>query len=139
MRRNFSARWDQSARNLAQPDAMRLLATFSEMLPADRDGQFPKDSHSPQRQARILPIAFLHARLQGNNLGVSSMFSTTRSHREQVEAGQAKTAENGTACITTSGRRSQIAADGQGVTATVKERNQRQHWQENERLVKIRS
>src|SRR6266851_9137131 len=35
----FAARWDQTARNLAQVDAMRMLASFSEMLPAaDRIG-----------------------------------------------------------------------------------------------------
>src|SRR5580693_4193534 len=30
----FTARWDQTARNLAQTDAMRLLATFSGTLPS---------------------------------------------------------------------------------------------------------
>ncbi len=33
MRKQFVARWDETARNLAHSDAMRLLASFSEMLP----------------------------------------------------------------------------------------------------------
>src|SRR6202043_1645117 len=42
----FSARWDQTARNLAQTDAMRLLATFSGMLPV-AGGTIPENSAPP--------------------------------------------------------------------------------------------
>jgi len=87
---DFVAHWDETARNLAQSDAMRLLASFSEMLPAAGEG-IPKDS--PERKADS-EDRILHARLQGNKLGVFDVvFDSTAA--EQVEAGQAKRAENG--------------------------------------------
>ena len=43
----FVARWDETARNLAQADAMRLLASFSEMLPA-MGGTSSPDSPAPR-------------------------------------------------------------------------------------------
>jgi hypothetical protein len=87
----FAARWNQTARNLAQGDAMRLLATFSELLP-DAGGTASKDSR-PTRSADP-EDRMLHARLQGNKLGVFDiLFDSTA--REQIEAGQSKTAENG--------------------------------------------
>jgi hypothetical protein len=82
----FVARWDETARNLAEVDAMRLLANFSEMLPAE-GGAVAKPSLSFEDR-------LLHARLQGNKLGVFDvLFDSTAG--EQVEVGQAKTAENG--------------------------------------------
>jgi hypothetical protein len=82
----FVARWDETARNLAQVDAMRLLANFSEMLPAE-DGGVAKPSLTFEDR-------LLHARLQGNKLGIFDvLFDSTAG--EQVEAGQAKTTENG--------------------------------------------
>jgi hypothetical protein len=87
----FAARWDQTARNLAQADAMRLLASFSETLPvagiASNDAAAAGAADPGDRM--------LHARLQGNKLGVFDiLFDSTST--EQVEAGQTKTAENGT-------------------------------------------
>jgi hypothetical protein len=84
----FAERWDKTARNLAQVDAMRLLASFSELLPG-RPGTGPG---SPP--ARLPDDHMFHARLQGNTLGIFDVFydSTTV---EQVEAGQSKAAENG--------------------------------------------
>ncbi len=80
----FVARWDEMARSLAPVDAMRLLATFSEMLsPADR--QLSKDSPPADSADRLL-----HARLQGNTLGVFDVIYDSTA-AEQVEAGQAKT------------------------------------------------
>lgn len=88
--REFAARWDESARNLAQVDAMRLLASFSEMLPTQ--GIISQDSAAPK--ATDPADRLLHARLQGNKLGVFDiLFDSTAG--EQVEAGQAKTTENG--------------------------------------------
>ncbi len=88
---DFAARWDETARNLAQGDAMRLLASFSRTLPVAGDAT-SKDSSSAikaEPEDRIL-----HARLQGNKLGVFDvLFDSTAG--EQVEAGQAKRAENG--------------------------------------------
>jgi hypothetical protein len=47
----FAARWNETARNLAQADAMRLLASFSEMLPAT-GGQFAGFSSPEKRGSR---------------------------------------------------------------------------------------
>ena len=87
----FASRWDETARDLAPADAMRLLATFSELLPT-ADRQPTKDSAvaNPADSADRM----LHARLQGNTLGVFDLVYDSAAG-EQVEAGQAKT-ENGT-------------------------------------------
>jgi len=86
----FAARWDQAARNLAQTDAMRLLATFSELLPIAGDTTSRGSSVTKADPEDRL----LHARLQGNKLGVFDiLFDSTAG--EQVEAGQTRTAENG--------------------------------------------
>jgi hypothetical protein len=85
----FANRWDETARNLAQTDAMRLLATFSEMLPGANQQPAPKPTKDAPVADRIL-----HVRLQGRKLGVFDvLYDSTAA--EQVEAGQAKTAENG--------------------------------------------
>jgi hypothetical protein len=86
----FVARWDETARNLAQVDAMRLLATFSEMLPA-ADAKIPGDPSLPRPASSD---RMLHARLQGNALGVFDILYDSTAG-EQVEAGQAKSAANG--------------------------------------------
>jgi hypothetical protein len=86
----FAARWDQTARNLAPEDAMRLLASFSEMLPA-ADGTTPNDS--PATRTADPDDRMLHARLQGNKLGVFDLLYDSTAG-EQVGAGQIKTAEN---------------------------------------------
>ena len=84
--------WGGTARNLAQTDAMRLLVTFSRMLPltAARRG-YPENANLLGR----LPDRFFHARLQGIKLGVFDVLFDSLA-AEQVEAGQAKTAEDGT-------------------------------------------
>jgi hypothetical protein len=85
---NFVARWDETARNLAHGDAMRLLATFSEMLPVT-GANAPVAARADNREDRML-----HARLNGDRLGVFDIaFDSTAG--EQVEAGQSKRAENG--------------------------------------------
>lgn len=85
----FVSRWNETASNLARADAMRLLATFSDLLPTQGGG------------AAKVPIAaygndrVLHARLQGNTLGDFDVrFDSTAG--EQVEAGQVKAAADGT-------------------------------------------
>jgi hypothetical protein len=87
----FVAQWDETARNLAQADAMRLLASFSGMLPIagetiSEDTRAPRAADPGDRR--------LHARLQGNKLGVFDIFFDS-SADEQVEAGQTKTGEDG--------------------------------------------
>jgi hypothetical protein len=89
----FIAQWNETARNLAHGDAMRLLASFSEMLPVAGETTSPD---SPTTRAPDPDDHMLHARLQGSKLGVFDLFFDSTAG-EQVEAGQTKTAENGTA------------------------------------------
>lgn len=89
----FVKTWDSAARNLAQHDAMRILMTFSRLLPV------ANDSESRQSAEVALPSnpedRILHARIQGNKLGVFDTYFDSLAG-EQIEAGQARTAENGT-------------------------------------------
>jgi len=88
----FVTRWDETARNLARGDAMRLLADFSEMLPStDRTGS----QDSPRSRTADPADRMLHARLQGNKLGVFDVVFDANAG-EQVEAGQAKASADGT-------------------------------------------
>jgi hypothetical protein len=84
----FVSRWDETARNLAQEDAMRLLSTFSELLPDEAAG-----NAIAQRQTDP-EDRLLHGRLQGNTLGVFDVFFDSTAD-EQIEAGQIRTADNG--------------------------------------------
>ncbi len=86
----FVEQWGGTARNLAQTDAMRLLVTFSRMLPF-------KGGAAPGENTNLLgrlPDHFFHARLQGIKLGVFDVLFDSLA-AEQVEAGQAKAAEDG--------------------------------------------
>jgi peptidase M1-like protein len=85
----FVARWDETARNLAQGDAFRLLASFSETLPGANATPGLPPARDVDPDDRIL-----HARLQGIKLGVFDIFFDTTAG-EQVEAGQSRRAENG--------------------------------------------
>jgi Peptidase family M1 domain len=85
----FVDHWGETAKNLANSDATRLLMTFSPMLPvkgeppsAARADLIPADEH------------FLHARLQGTQIGVFDVYYDSRA-AEQVQAGQAKAAADG--------------------------------------------
>lgn len=84
---DFVQRWDPTVKNLSSGDAMRLLLTFSRWLPVS--GASPStaapSSNSSDR--------FLHARLQGTQLGVFDVFYDSTAS-EQIEAGQARTAAN---------------------------------------------
>ena len=79
-KQQFFDRWASTATNLAPVDAMRLLMTFSRMLPA---------SNASGSSAQQLDTAdrFLHARLQGTKLGVFDVFFDSTAP-EQVQAGQ---------------------------------------------------
>jgi hypothetical protein len=81
----FVARWNETARNLAPVDAMRLFGTFSDMLPA---------AGGPAQSAPDPDDRMLHARLQGSKLGVFDVFFDSAAG-EQVQAGQPKSAGNG--------------------------------------------
>ncbi|HEY3971856.1 MAG TPA: M1 family aminopeptidase [Candidatus Sulfotelmatobacter sp.] len=88
--KEFVEHWGVTARNLAQADAMRLLVTFSRMLPGNGTAPISERANFLGRA----PDQFLHARLQGLNLGVFDVVFDSLS-TEQVEAGQPKTATNG--------------------------------------------
>jgi hypothetical protein len=70
---------------------MRLLATFSEMLPV---ADTPVSQESTPTRVADPEDRMLHARLQGGKLGVFDVFFDSTAG-EQVEAGQSKTGENG--------------------------------------------
>ncbi len=87
----FVTRWNETARNLASGDAMRLLASFSEMLPlSDPGASNDAATFRAQKDDRML-----HARLQGNTLGTFDIFFDSTAE-EQVESGQAKATDSGT-------------------------------------------
>jgi hypothetical protein len=88
----FVERWKATAENLAQADAMRLLISFSRMLPGKGVDPSAEKANLLGRNAD----QFLRARLQGTKLGVFDVLFDTLA-AEQVEAGQAKAAENGIA------------------------------------------
>lgn len=82
----FVAKWNDTVRRLSPGDAMRLLASFIGMLP---DAKNMSNHVPPGKDDRML-----HVRLQGNKLGVFDVFYDSRAG-EQVAAGQARTAANG--------------------------------------------
>ncbi len=85
----FVDRWKETAKNLANADATRLLMTFSRMLPV-------KGAPDSSARADLIPPGdqFLHARFQGARFGVFDVYYDSRA-AEQVQAGQEKAAENG--------------------------------------------
>ena len=84
----FVAHWSETARTLAQADAMRLLASFTGMLPIAGQSA-SEDSHATDPDDHMF-----HARLEGNKLGVFDVvFDSTAA--EQVEAGQSRTGADG--------------------------------------------
>jgi hypothetical protein len=85
----FISRWGETARTLAQADALRLLVTFSQMLPVE--GR----SFSSATPASVDPRdRMLHARLQGVKLGIFDIHFDSKT-AEQIQAGQARAAKNG--------------------------------------------
>jgi hypothetical protein len=88
----FVDRWGETARNLAEGDATRLLMTFSRILPmAGGESSSVEAGTAPPGDAAD---QFLHARLQGAKLGVFDVYFDS-SAAEQVQVGQLKTAEDG--------------------------------------------
>jgi hypothetical protein len=89
--KEFADRWNMTARNLAQTDAMRLLVDFSKMLPV-AGANVPENP--PAANAVDPEDRMLHIRLQGNKLGAFDIFFDSTAG-EQVQAGQVRTAETG--------------------------------------------
>jgi Peptidase family M1 domain len=90
-KQEFVDQWQSAAQNLAGGDAMRLLVSFSTMLPVTRD-------RGPQQKAEFSIKSFsdpyFHARLQGTKLGIFDV-SFDSSAGEQVEVGQARSMPDG--------------------------------------------
>lgn len=86
--KDFASRWDESARNLADSDALRLLATFSHSLPtAGVVGQEHPKSNGMEGAGSD---RMLHARFQGLKLGTfDGGFDSMAA--EQIWAGQLQT------------------------------------------------
>ncbi|HEX4486130.1 MAG TPA: M1 family aminopeptidase [Terriglobales bacterium] len=80
--KEFVGEWNETAQNLANIDALRLLMTFSRELPAS-DGV----------QAATHPERMWHARLQGVRLGPFDAYYDSDAF-EQVWAGQTRQVEN---------------------------------------------
>jgi len=85
----FVNQWGSTAKNLAVIDAMRLMLTFSRMLPVNGG---PSDAGPGTGGGQ--GDQFLHARLQGGKSGVFDVFYDSTAE-EQVQVGQAKTNDNG--------------------------------------------
>ncbi len=96
-RQEFVDRWGETARNLSETDATRLLMTFSRMLPVT-GGTFSKEQVDKEEAEMVQSAGavdrFLHARLQGAKLGVFDIYYDS-SAAEQVQVGQPKAAEDG--------------------------------------------
>ena len=87
--KEFAERWNPTATNMASTDAMRLLLTFSRMLPT-KSG----DEGQLAPSGGLKPDHFLHARVQGLKLGVFDVvFDSTAG--EQVFAGQSQATKDG--------------------------------------------
>ncbi len=81
----FVTQWNETSRNLAKTDALRLLLTFSQFLPiAGQDGI---GSRAPAAGDHLL-----HARMQGRKLGVFDIYFDTLL-QEQIRAGQPRDVE----------------------------------------------
>lgn len=86
---DFVSKWDQTARNLAEPDALRLFMSFSQRMPATALAERPaKICGDPDDR-------FLHSRMQGRTKGTFDVFYDS-SAPEQVWAGQSKDVEGTT-------------------------------------------
>ena len=81
----FVRQWNETAQNLAQSDAMRLLVTLSRNLPGTGATQPYPDANTGDRM--------LHARLQGTKLGVFDVLFDSAA-TEQVQIGQARSGVN---------------------------------------------
>jgi len=91
----FVERWGPTAQALAQMDAMRLLVSFSRLLPSEGTTSPPETAE--MQAANLLgnnSDRFFRARLQGTKLGVFDVLFDSLA-AEPVEAGQARAAENG--------------------------------------------
>lgn len=83
----FVSQWNETARNLSQGDALRLLVTFSRYLPMSG-----KASSSTSPSPEIADGRFFHARVQGQKLGAFDVFFDSTA-AEPLWIGQMKMAD----------------------------------------------
>jgi len=88
----FATKWGDTARNLAQLDAMRMLVTFSRLLPVGKNSQGLDGIDRTSLAGSSDRI--LHARLLGTKRGIFDVYFDSMAG-EQVQAGQARAAESG--------------------------------------------
>jgi hypothetical protein len=113
----FLSQWNDTARNLAEGDALRLFMTFSKYLPVS--GHDAKDSATPPKPDDS--DRFLHARLQGLQLGSFDLYYDSETP-EQMWAGQLKTVEGASYYdVWTSFSTARASRDAETVNATVGE------------------
>jgi len=84
----FVSQWNETARNLAERDALRLLVTFSRSLPV-----VDQASEKPASVTADSDDRFLHARMQGRTQGIFDVYFDA-SAPEQVWAGQLRTVDD---------------------------------------------
>jgi hypothetical protein len=84
----FVSQWNESARNLAAVDALRLLVNFSRLLPLAGVPQPPPPILEPNLNKD--GDRLLHVRLQGRTLGIFDLYYDSAAV-EQIWAGQLKT------------------------------------------------
>jgi len=82
----FLSQWNETARNLAEGDALRLLMTFSKFLPVASQAEDTTTAAGSEKD----DDRFLHARLQGLRLGTFDLYFDSCAP-EQIWAGQSKT------------------------------------------------
>jgi hypothetical protein len=84
----FVSQWNETARNLAEGDPLRLLVSFSRFLPVSGPAPLPDVT----RGAAAHEDHLLHARLQGRKLGAFDLYYDSNAV-EQIRAGQLRTVE----------------------------------------------
>jgi hypothetical protein len=92
----FVTRWGDTARNLAEQDALRLLMSFSRLLPAanGNSGVGGDPAGTEAGPVGASKDRMMHARVQGTQLGVFDIYFDSLA-AEPIQAGQARKAENG--------------------------------------------
>jgi hypothetical protein len=114
----FISQWNETAHNLAEGDALRLLMTFSRFLPAD--GEPDRATETPVTSGNDRD-RFLHVRLQGLRLGTFDLYLDSEAP-EQIWAGQFKTVEDASYYdVWTSFSSTETNANAEAVTATLGE------------------
>jgi hypothetical protein len=84
----FVSQWNETAHNLAEGDALRLLLSFSQFLPVPGQTQNP----GVPRTTATDDDRMLHARLQGRKLGTFDLYFDSVA-AEPVWAGQLRTVD----------------------------------------------